>query len=330
MTEKANAQDAGELLIEYILAHKKEYAQDFLESKGSPYSGNKEILRRRLKDLLSDGRVTQKDLASFLDQIELFGNQHVYLFDIGDPQLEILLDSDRVRTILEAKGLGELYNNYKPLILPETAEIASIAHDSDWFSIRWVVKKEKLQLIEQKRETDEGGREFLIKKYLVRKYRATTFFRVSLINGSADLFVHRLRSGLSYTKERDKYLEWLNDWFGWGMLKARSLLPAISRIETSGEVRIRDVGIETAKGSHIGISSSGTRVGITSDPDAANARKSISAGAGSRGNFYWLPEKSEGYLNSEIHTILYRDRALFLGECEEKEISYVLGRIRGP
>ncbi len=328
MVDIKDNQDESTALIDFILAHKKEYAQSFLKSNGFHYSGTKETLRERLKDLVVREEITQESLVSLLDQIELFGNQHAYLFKITDPHLGRLRDPNHVRTLCESQGLGELYNNYKPLILPENPEIASIYHDYDWLRIRWVTKKETLQLMEEKREKDEEGREFLIKKYLIRKLRATTLFRVSLITGDADLLIHRLPSGSSYRREKNVYLEQLDDWFGWGVLDHEDLFPTISRIEASGEARIRNVDIRTARGSHIDIVSPSVHMGIRDDPDAASARSSITTGVGNRGNFYWLPQFSGGFLLRNIHTIIYRDRVALFGECEEEEVNYVLGRVR--
>jgi len=315
------------VLIDLVLAHRKDYVQDFLESAGFPTSGTKEDLRERLKNLVDRGDITKEELVSLLDEIEIFGNQHIYLFRIPDSHLQKLRDPNYVKNICEKNGMKELYNNYKPLILPEESEIASIYHDNDWLSIRWVAKKEKLQLMEQSDSIDDEGRRMLIKKYLVREFRATTLFRVSLITGDADLLIHRYPS-LDYNQEKDNYLLLLDSWFGWGMLNHENLHPTIMKIENSKEVRIRNVGLITPKGSHIGIASSSTGEGIHNDPEASRIRKSGRTSISNKGNFYWLPEKTKKALTREIHTLIHRDRVVVYGECREEELNYVLGRIR--
>jgi len=319
-------------LIDLLLAHKKEYVQEFLKENGFRFSGTKEDLRERLLTLYKNGEVTYEQIVQRLDQIEGYGNQHVYLFRIPEHHIEKLRDQENVRRIFEENNLGDVYNHYKPLDFPERPEVVSITHNDDWLKIRWVVKREKTQLLEEKREIDEQNREILTKKYVIRKYRGVTMFRVSLISGDAELLIHRLPHGSGYAQEyaqeRDRYLGYLNEWFNWGLSSSINLHPVISRIENSGEVRTRNVGLRTARGSHIDISSPSRTTGIQEDPDAINARQSISKGVGSRGNFYWLPEKSNGALSREIHTIIYPDRISFLGECSEEEVNYVLGRIR--
>ncbi len=326
-TQREIEQETVEL-IDLILAHKKEYTQRFLRSNDFHYSGTKEELRDRLIHLISRNEITPQDLTELLDEIEAFGNQHIYLFKIPDSYLERLLDFDSVRRIFEDNNLSELYNNYRPLILPEEPEISSIKHNDEWLSIRWVTKKEKIQQLERTRERDESGREILIKKYLIRKFRATSLFRVSLITGDAELLIYRLPSGSNYNEEKNNYLQQLDGWFDWGVLSHSNLTPIISRIENSGEVRTRNIGLRTSRGSNIDIASYASDKGIYDDPDASAARGSITSGVGNRGNFYWLPENSNGVLTREIHTILYRDRVAITGECREEEVNYVLGRIR--
>jgi len=315
-------------LIDLLLAHKKEYVQEFLRENGFRFSGTKEDLRERLLTLYGRNEITHAQILQRLDQLEGYGNQHVYLFRIPEPHIEELRDQENVRKIFEENNLGDVYNSYRALAFPKEPEVASITHDDDWLKIRWVVKKEKTQLLEEKREIDKQNREILTKKYIIRKYRGVTMFRASLISGDAELLIHRLPEGLKYVQEKDKYLGYLNKWFNWGLLPNINLYPVISRVENSNEVRIRNVGLRTARGSHIDISSSSRITGIHDDPDAINARQSISTGVGNRGNFYWLPERSKGVLSREIHTIIYPDRVAFLGECREEEVNYVLGRIR--
>jgi len=315
-------------LIDLLLAHKKEYVREFLRENGFRFSGTKEDLRERLLILYGRNEITHEQILQQLDLIEGYGNQHVYLFRVPEHHIEKLRDQENVRRIFEENNLRDVYNSYRALVFPDHPEVASITHDDDWLKIRWVVKKEKTQLLEERREIDEQNREILTKKYIIRKYRGVTMFRVSLISGDAELLLHRLPQGLKYGQEKDRYLGYLNEWFNWGLLSNINLYPVISGIENSGEVRTRNVGLKTARGSHIDISSPSRTTGIQEDPDASNVRRSISTGVGNRGNFYWLPERSNGALSREIHTIIYPDRIAFFGECREEEVNYVLGRVR--
>jgi len=130
-------------LIDLLLAHKKEYVQEFLRENGFRFSGTKEDLRERLLILYKRGEITREQILQRLDQLEGYGNQHVYLFRIPEHYIEELRDQENVRRIFEENNLGDVYNHYRPLVFPEHPEVASITHDDDWLKIRWVVKKRK-------------------------------------------------------------------------------------------------------------------------------------------------------------------------------------------
>lgn len=329
MPKVQEREDTGKI-IDFILAHKKDYIQDLLRDEDFKVSGTKEEIRRRLKRLHKNEELSTERLISHLDKLEGYGNQHVFLFKLSEEQLEIIRDEEKLKESLKEHGLFDLLNDYKAHLLPEEPRIISIDREENEFKIRWVVKRERMQLLGEERITDEEDREIIIKKYLPRNLRATTIFQACLITGKAELLIHNLPQGANttYNKERELYLDKLDKWFGWGELSNTNLNSAISPIEESEEVRTRNLDLRTSKGSHIGFSSPSKNQGIDSDPDACQARESVDTGVGDRGNFYWLPGSSDGELNREIHTRIYEEEVSFLGECREEEVGYVVDRIR--
>ena len=324
MTSNLNSEEE-DLLIDLILAHKSKYVRDFLEFRELHHSGVKKKLRKRLKEYLGQ-EITVKDLTELLDKVERFGDQHAFFFKVEPDQMHKLRNPKYLENCCAESGLRELYNDYKPLILPKIPEIASIKFNGEKLEILWVVLGKKFYF-KKMDEIEENGHSFLIKKYFIRKFRATTLFRISLLTGDAELFIHRLPPNTSYEKEKDEYLEKFRGIFDCEILRHKDLYDIISEIEESGEVRTRNIGLRTGIGSYVDIVSSGVKVGISDDPDAKDARKSIKTGVGNIGNFYWLPEKSKGKLEKEIHTIFYWDKVAFARECTEEEVNYVTDRI---
>jgi hypothetical protein len=236
-----------------------------------------------------------------------------------------LRSREYIKSLLDDIGLLELYNNFKSLQASDQPEPISITHNNDWLKIRWVTRKEKLELIDETEEEDEELREFLIKKYLRRIFRATTLFQVSLLNGNAELMIP---DGSNYNEELSNFLDLLNKWFKWGILDPLNLYSALSRIESLDEIRLRSIGIKTARGCSIDISSPSIDQGLSEDPDASSLKGHIHTGVPSKGNFYWVKEKSERRLASDFHTIIYGDSIAITRECRAEEVNYVLGRIR--
>lgn len=316
-------------LIDLILSHKMDYIQIFLKSNGLTFSVRKKIeLKDKLIKYVVTNKITKPQLISLLNEIDGFGNQHIYLFNISNPQLQKLKDKNYVKSILKKHGLTEVYNNYKPLLLPENPEVISVTHDDESLKIRWVTGKEGFEPIDKRRERNSDNKEILIVRCLINKLRIVTRFQVSFINGNSELFIHQMPSGSNYDRERKQYLKQLDGWFNFGILDHLKVYSAISKIEDSGEVRTREVGIRTLHGSRVDIASPSKKEGILDDPDVSRVRKNIQTGFGNKGNFYWLPKESKGALSEEIRTRVYANRIAVFGERREKDINYVLGRIR--
>lgn len=243
-------------LIDLILSHKMDYIQSFLKSNGLPFSVRKKIeLKNKLIKYVVADKITKHKLISLLNEIDGFGNQHIYLFSISNPQLQKLKDKNYVKNILKQHGLIGVYNNYKPLLLPENPEVISITHDPESLKIRWVTGKEDFEPMDKRRERYSDNKEILIVRCFINKLRIVTRFQVSFINGNSELFIHHMPSSSNYDQERKRYLKQLDKWFNFGILDHLKVYPAISKIENSGEVRTREVGIRTLQGSRVDIAS---------------------------------------------------------------------------
>lgn len=158
-------QDEIDNLVNLILSHGSRPVQDFLRSKALSFSGTREELKKSLKNGHEAGKLTYEDLTSLLHDIEEYGNQQVYLFNIPPPKLDELRNDEEVKNIFKRSGLLEYYNDYKPFISSEEPMVFGIDHDYDWIKIRWGITKEEQDLIEEKRELDDNGNEILIKNF---------------------------------------------------------------------------------------------------------------------------------------------------------------------
>jgi hypothetical protein len=313
-------------VIDLLLSHSNRRVQDFLKSKQLPFSGDKDKLKERLISDIDQENISSDELIELLDAIEEYGNQQIYLFQVSETILEKLQDQDFVEEILEEKNLLELYNNYHPLLLPETPTIIYIEYDEDWFKIRWGVKKDDIGTPIEQNVVQENGKKYLIKKYLINEIREVTLFQVSLITGKAELLIHRSTNS-DYEKEKIMYLDQIYSIFGWDPLDTIELNHAIDNLDNSGEVRTRNMGIETMLGSNINVGSPSKEESINEDPDADNAR-TVENGMTTLGHFYWLPDESSDVLKSELYTRIYSDRFSIYGERSEAEVNHVIQRIR--
>ncbi len=315
--------DELELLINFILSHKKEYIQQFLKERGLHYFYTKALLKDKIYEGIEKENFTKDELIELLDFIEEYGNQHIYLFRVADNYTKQMRNNSLIIKKLRKEGLEEVFNNNKPLLLPDAATICSIVHNSNIFKIKWVEKRTWKELIDEKIEGDK-----LIKTYQIHLKRGITTFRVNLITGDAELMIQRLPSGSNYRKAKEEYLKYLSKIFNVDTLSIVNLRSAITRIENSDEVERRQTNFETLSGGKASFKSKRQGTDYINDPYLKKARESMGQNVSAElGNFYWLPND---VLNRKIHTHIYSsdNRVGIFGECTQQEVDYVLSRIR--
>ena len=76
------------------------------------------VLRERLEESLAAGAITTVDIVDFLDEVEPWAKQHVFLFDGGDGLVEGWQDMDTLRGQLAEANVAELLDGRLPLGLP--------------------------------------------------------------------------------------------------------------------------------------------------------------------------------------------------------------------
>jgi hypothetical protein len=84
-----------DLIINSIMSLKKEKIQAFLEMYGLDGVGTKAIKRGNLMEALDSGEVHYAQVVAYLDQIEPWGKQHVFLYDGPSKRLGQNLSSGR-------------------------------------------------------------------------------------------------------------------------------------------------------------------------------------------------------------------------------------------
>lgn len=314
-------------IIELLLNHVNRPIQELLKSKKLAFSGTTNKLKERLKKGISDGIITTFEIISLLDQLEDYGNQHIFLFTIFEDELVKLRDHKRVYDLLKEKGYANVYNNYDSLQLPEKSQIILIKHDDQWLKIRWGLKKENLGDPEEKIVTENDGKKYLIKKYLITDVRETSLFQIYLPSGEAELLIKRSNE-LDYEKEKDVYTNQICEIFGWTSLNAIEIHSIINAISGSSDVRVRNIGFKTPRESTIDIASSSKDKDIDDDPDALTTKAGLTTSIGTKGHFYWLPESSDGNLENELYSRIYSNRFSIYGERSEEEVNYVIERVR--
>ncbi len=118
-------------LLTFLLALRLDRVREFLGRHGIARYGNRADLRERLEENLLAGTITIVNLVDFLDEVEPWSKQHVFLYNGGDG----LVQGWRAGTVLRARlaeaNVAELLDARLPLVLPEELSLSSITVDGD-------------------------------------------------------------------------------------------------------------------------------------------------------------------------------------------------------
>jgi hypothetical protein len=318
-----NLHDAN-VALDFLFSHKREFIRDFLQGHGLPRSGTKSELRQRVEEGLEYGTISPASVIRYLDAIEGWGNQHIYLYH-SSASAEWITENAVLRK-LRAAEVEHLLNQHQALILPDEPTPAAIWWSPQKLQLLYVEKREWLERVpEQDREESS---DVVMQAFRRQTRRGLIGLDWDLSTGHAALMIQRLPHGTNYEAIRLRYEAKLGEIISMEAFERLGLGDAISRIEVSGEVRRRQIKFETDSGSSANLVSSGTSEDAFDDPDLQEAGESLRAhGVGALGNYYWLPE---GPLLKELHTTLHaRDgRIAIYRECYEEEVRHVLSRVR--
>ncbi len=317
------------LALDYLLAHKKVVMQEFLREHGLFFSGTKEVLRGRFGKYLDDGRVSGAELVALLDNIEGWGNQHIYLYKSPDQPIESWRTERLATEHLSALGLIDLFNRRRPLVLPEETTLSSIEWAPEGLRFVWVEKRQWEERVSEEDIEDIERPNMVWKAYRLNTTRGLITFNWDLVSGHAMLMIQRLPSGTKYDHVRDRFEEELVSIVGLNQFQRVRVSRAIQHIERSGEARRRQLAYETRRGGKASFTSASRSVDTYADPDLERAGQALGGEtAGLLGNFYWHPVP--GILEREFHSKLYASdqRVGIFGERREREVRYVISRIR--
>ena len=320
-----------ELLIQYVLSHKKNYVQQFLRDHNLPVSGTKEELKERLETQVSDEQIAPEDLVGLLNEVEGWGDQHIYLYESPPGETAVWKSEAKARARLDKLGAGDLFNKRLPVLIPDEPKLSSVEWSSTRVRFVWIEKREwttRRADLDKPSEAVDGFSKISFKAYEDRVTRGITTFDWNLATNSAALMIQRLPSGEHYDEIRREYENAIEDAVHLSDFARWAIAKAIKKLEKSVEVRNRQVAHETQRGGRVQYTSGSRKQDAFEDPDMKNSRDALGRTSSVMGNFYW--QEKQPHLVREIHTKLYAtdQRIGIFGECTEEEVQYVLSRIR--
>ena len=317
-------------LLDLLSAHKISFIKVLLRNNDLPVSGNKKDLRKRLLEACNKGDVKPEHVLSFVNQIEGWGNQHVFLYQSPSQKLvQTWRDETSVKDILRANRCLGLLNKDRPVLLPEKPTISTIIWQVNHVRIVWTLKRSWEERLEDK-DTESENSQVIWKAYAKKHARGTLAFDWHLGSGEAMVMIQRLPSGTKYVEERDKLANMMSGLIDLSEFKPVRISKAIKQINDSRVARVRRSVLDTPAGGGASFRSSGMRKAVRDDPVLRQAEQAIAENSiGSHGNYYWLKDTG-GNLERDFHvTLNAKDQRVGLfGDRLEREVRYVIGCIR--
>jgi hypothetical protein len=330
-------------LLTFLLALRLDRVREFLGRHGLPRYGNRGDLRERLEENLDDGTITIVDLVDYLDEVEPWSKQHVFLYEGGEGLVEGWRDRDQLRARLGEAGAGELLDARLPLVLPEELTLSAITVEEERFVTIAAVERREYREREPSRdrvEVDAAGRVVELIAYVHDVTRGLLTFRWDLLTNTAALHITQGGRGYDYDDAEQRFAQLVQPFLSFDRFTHADLRRVIRRLHElaeagTPEARPHRLGYRSRGGRSIDAASPTYRDSVTGETPIDNALSAIAAASTGRlGNFYWLagdsPDGTVNPLPVDLHLILMADesRVNFMLPSSRDVVTYVLQRIR--
>jgi hypothetical protein len=165
------------------------FIKELLRAKNIRIGTNKDDFERGLTDAIESGQLTLEDVQAWLDEVEGWGNQHVYLFNISST-LRRELTVPKVRQRVSDAKLDAVWNAPTVLAFPDQPTLTSISFDDGVLRIIWQEASPGWVAEPSKNEIKVEGLDLYEMRAFRRvEWRAITRFQANVQTGLAALFI---------------------------------------------------------------------------------------------------------------------------------------------
>jgi hypothetical protein len=341
--ESANLTEEQKALLTFLIALRLDRVREFLGGHQVARYGDRTELRERLQESLAAGTIQLVDVVDFLDEVEPWGKQHVFLYDGSDGLVEGWQDTDALSRRLGRAHVRELLNARLPLMLPEELTLSSIrVENSRYVTIAAVERRESSQRVpgQDRVEIDDAGQRVELRAYVRSVTRGLLIFRWDLLTNTASLHITQGDRPYDYQEAERRFSAIVQPFLAFDRFPRCDLHKVIAKIhalERSGkpEARSHRLSYRSRGGRTIQAASPTYRDSVTGETGIDDALTAIAGkSTGRLGNFYWLagvsPTLTPNPLFEDLHMIVLANdsRINFMVPSSREYITYVLHRIR--
>jgi hypothetical protein len=329
-------------LLDLVLLQGNRFIRELLRSKGLPLGTNKEQFEAHLREAIASERLTPAELEEWLADVEGWGNQHVFVFEVPDGGAVGLRQREEFVQRLSAAGLQEFLDAEIPLNPGEELALATIRHADTGMSFLWV--RGSAALIRRKEldfEDEVDGDEIEYHAYERRWSRVAARFEWRFDSNLAAVLIAR-REERDYAEQRDLLLDVIDaaiaERAAWPRL---DIARVITQLDSAGldaaeagaeqAVRVNFTVFQSAAAT-IRLAAASEAGSYQDDAAVRDVRHAVDPArfVGGSGDCYLTPTAEPEVEGRELHLRLYgrEARVLLWGKMTTEEVWGVMNDLR--
>jgi hypothetical protein len=322
------------------------FIKELLRSKKITLGTNKADFEANLTAAIEDGRLRLAEVDAWLQRVEGWGNQHVYLYGLSST-LRRDLTEPKLRQAAGEAGLSGLWNAPTVMAFPDEPELTSISFRDGVFRLIWQEASPGWNPVPEKNRTEQEGLDtYEYRAYRRVERRAVTRFEARRDLGLAALFIADPIQGDEHARAVAEAMTTIERFVNLSALEANQLdISVVSRNMDQRNVpsnRMPKPSITTQKtrlssgGSYVEFAASSKDKGYAEENAIRDVRKAIKkpqlpSFQGATGVFVFQPGAGGGAIDRPLRVQLYGrdDRIRLWAQMTATEVWSVLEEING-
>jgi hypothetical protein len=314
------------------------FIREFLRSKQIRLGSTKEQFEANLREAIADGKLGRADIEEWLREVEGWGNQHLYAFDVPSAASNRLRHRKTMLARLDNAGLSKLLDADISLDPGEELALATIRHNEDGVSFLWVrADRALIRRKELDRYEELDGDEIEFHAYERRWSRVAARFEWRFDSGLAAVLINRSEAR-DYAAQRDLLLATVDTVIparrGWQMIDISKVITELDSRGLGGQQGVNDAGVRVnstvfqGAAANIRFRASAEAGSYHDDAAVREVRGAVdrSKFVGGAGDCYLTPTANAPNNARELHLRLYgqEQRTLLWGKMTLDEVWQIL------
>lgn len=310
--------------------------RDFLKSKGLRFSAGswKDLYSKRIEPAINSGELVYADLHQLLRDVEGYGQQHVFLLQCEPARVAEMLKPERVKTVAQEMGLGNVMTNPELVNLPDKPTFVEVglisAAGKASLVIKQVETRTKQVLTNTSTDPNTGG---MVKEYRAEHQRAMNSVRISS-DGLLEVRIAARDNTKRYQADVDGLLNAVHPLIPKGEYKYLPLGKAKDKLwdnrdKLKAAVRYSDYTLRNDAGTTLRAATAFSDDDLIEDADALSSMDLFKQDAAciSSNIYFKIPD---GEKPREIHVLISGELNEFAipAACTALDYEYVLEQIR--